>query len=93
MHDLMFQEQQQLGVDQLKAKASQLGLDIEDFNQCLDSGEYADQVRADMTAGTAAGVSGTPAMFINGIPISGAVPYDQMSSVIDEELARKGVAR
>jgi protein-disulfide isomerase len=90
MHDLLFAEQQQLGVDALKAKASQLGLDTEDFNQCLDSGEYTDEVQADLQAGTAAGVSGTPAMFINGIPVSGAVPYEQISSVIDEELERKG---
>jgi len=93
MHDVMFADQQQLGVEQLKAKASGIGLDPEDFNQCLDSGEYADEVQADLAAGAEAGVSGTPAMFVNGIPISGAVPYDQLSSVIDEELARKGVAR
>lgn len=92
MHDLMFTAQRELGVDQLKAKASQLGLDTESFNQCLDSGEYADEVRADMAEGTAAGVSGTPAMFINGIPISGAVPYEQVSAVIDAELDRKGIA-
>jgi protein-disulfide isomerase len=92
MHDLMFAQQKELAVDQLKAKASQLGLDVEDFNQCLDSGEYADEVKADMQAGTEAGVSGTPAMFINGIPISGAVPYEQVATVIDDELDRKGMA-
>ncbi len=92
MHDLMFAAQRELGVDQLKAKASQLGLDTESFNQCLDSGEYADEVQADMAEGTAAGVSGTPAMFVNGIPISGAVPYEQVSAVIDDELGRKGIA-
>jgi protein-disulfide isomerase len=36
-----------------------------------------------------AGVTGTPAMFINGIPISGAVPYEQLAQVIDAELALK----
>jgi protein-disulfide isomerase len=44
-----------------------------------------------MQAGARAGVSGTPAMFVNGIFISGAVPYEQIAQVIDEELARKGV--
>jgi protein-disulfide isomerase len=91
MHDLMFEDQRALGVDQLKAKASQLGLEAEAFNGCLDSGKYADQVQADMQAGTEAGVSGTPALFINGISISGAVPYEQVAPVIDAELERKGL--
>lgn len=92
LHDLMFEDQRALAVDALKAKASQLGLEAEAFNGCLDSGKYAAQVAADMAAGTEAGVSGTPAMFINGIPISGAVPYEQVAPVIDAELERKGLA-
>jgi protein-disulfide isomerase len=50
----------------------------------------AAQVATDMKEGAAAGVSGTPAMFINGRFISGAVPIDQITSVIDDELRRKG---
>ncbi len=92
LHDLMFEDQRALAVDALKAKASQLGLETEAFNGCLDSGKYAAQVAADMAAGTEAGVSGTPAMFVNGIPISGAVPYEQVATVIDAELERKGLA-
>ena len=91
MHDLMFAEQRQLTVENLKEKATRLELDTEAFNQCLDSGKYAARVQADMQAGVEAGVSGTPAMFINGIPVSGAVPYEQLSQVIDAELDRKGV--
>ena len=90
MHDAMFQNQQALGVDQLKAKATELGLKGDQFGQCLDSGKYAAQVKADLDAGAQAGVSGTPAMFINGRFINGAVPIDQITEVIDDELRRKG---
>jgi predicted DsbA family dithiol-disulfide isomerase len=92
MHDLMFAEQRQLSVADLKAKAQRLELDTAAFDQCLDSGRHAGQVQADLAAGVEAGVSGTPAMFINGIPVSGAVPYENLAELIDAELERKGVA-
>ena len=91
LHDAMFADQKGLGVPQLKAKAQELGLDGEQFAQCLDSGKYEDEVKADLRAGTQAGVSGTPAMFINGQMVAGAVPYEQISAVIDAELKRQGV--
>jgi len=88
MHDLMFEEQKQLSVADLKSKAERLELDTEQFNQCLDSGKYADEVQQDMQAGQRAGVTGTPAMFVNGRLVSGAVPFEQIAQVIDSELAR-----
>jgi len=90
MHDLLFGDQQNLGVDGLKEKAATIeGLDTEAFNTCLDSGKYASQVEADFQEGTRLGVTGTPAFFINGRFISGAQPYDNFSSIIDEELELK----
>jgi protein-disulfide isomerase len=91
MHDALFANQQALGVDQLKTQATQLGLNAEAFNTCLDSNKYADQVAKDLKEGSAAGVSGTPAMFVNGRFISGAVPFEQIATVIDDELRRKGI--
>jgi protein-disulfide isomerase len=91
MHDALFANQQALGVDQLKSQATQLGLSADAFNSCLDSGKYADQVAQDLKEGSAAGVSGTPAMFVNGRFISGAVPFEQIAPVIDDELRRKGI--
>jgi protein-disulfide isomerase len=35
------------------------------------------------------GVTGTPAFFINGRRLSGALPYEEFKRVIDEELARR----
>lgn len=90
LHDAMFSNQQELGVDQLKAKAASLGLNAEKFNKCLDSGEKAAAIQADVKAGSAAGVNGTPAMFINGRFLNGAVPLDNITTVIDDELRRAG---
>jgi protein-disulfide isomerase len=88
MHDSMFDEQRALAVDQLKEKAAGLELDAESFNQCLDSDRHAEAVRQDLEAGTAVGVSSTPALFVNGRLISGAQPYENIAAVIDDELAR-----
>ena len=92
LHDAMFGNQSALGVDQLKAKAAELGLKADDFNKCLDSGAKVADIEADKKAGSAAGVNGTPAMFVNGRFISGAVPIEQITSVIDDELRRKGAS-
>ncbi len=86
----MFGNQNALGVDQLKAKAAELGMNADKFNKCIDSGEKAAAIQADKKAGSEAGVSGTPAMFVNGRFINGAVPIDQITPVIDDELRRAG---
>ena len=91
LHDAMFANQQALGVDQLKAKAVELGLNAETFNSCLDSNKYAAQVATDLKEGSTAGVSGTPAMFINGRFVNGAVPFEEIASIVEDELQRKGV--
>jgi len=90
MHDKMFSNQQKLAVDDLKGYAKTIGLDPAKFDRCLDSGEKKPQVEADQKAGSQAGVNGTPAFFVNGIFINGAVPYDQIKQAVDRELKRKG---
>jgi protein-disulfide isomerase len=86
-HDVLFKNQQALGPDQLKQYAQQMGLDAAKFNACLDGGGKADQVRADMKDAETAGVQGTPAFFVNGVFLNGAVPVTDFREIIDAELA------
>ncbi len=91
MHDAMFAEQKGLGGDGLKTIAAKIeGLDTDAFGTCLDSGKYADAVQKDFEEGARAGVSSTPAFFINGRYLSGAQPFENFAEVIDDELARAG---
>ena len=88
MHDLMFGDQANLKVEDLKSKAAKLGLDAPAFGTCLDSGRQAKRIQQDVRDGARAGVSGTPALFINGRFIGGARPYDDVVAIINDELQR-----
>ncbi len=89
MHGKLFANQRDLSVASMKGYAKDLGLDAGKFAACLDSGEKAKTVEGHRKAGDEAGVSGTPAFFVNGILISGAQPYESFKQVIDAELAKK----
>ncbi len=88
LHDYMFSNQDKLAVDDLKDAAKQLGLDSNAFNQCLDSGAQEAEVQADVRAGEALGIRGTPIVFVNGKMINGARPFDSFKQIIDAELAK-----
>ena len=88
-HDKLFGDQSRLGDDDFKQDAAQLGLDAAQFNACVDSHKYKAEIDADIHAGDEAGVSGTPAFYINGRMLSGAQPFEAFKRIIDEELAAK----
>jgi len=91
-HDYLFANQGSLDMDSLKKAAGQLGLEATTFNTCLDSGKHKEEVEKDLAEGKVAGVTGTPAAFINGKMINGAQPIENYIAVIDGELARAGAA-
>ena len=88
LHDTMFSRQSELGVDDLKSHAGELGMDQAAFDACLDSGRFAEQVNADLRAGQLYGVSSTPTVFINGRAVEGAMPFEVFDEIIREELRR-----
>jgi protein-disulfide isomerase len=88
-HDRLFDNQDKLSNDDLKRTAAELGVDTGKFNACFDSHKYQARIEADVRAGNEAGVSGTPAFFINGRMLTGAQPFDAFKRTIDEELERK----
>lgn len=85
-HDKLFANQRALSDEDLKRYASELELDADAFGACLDSGKSRPDVLRDQKAGQQAGVTGTPAFFINGRFLSGAQPFDAFKKLIDEEL-------
>jgi protein-disulfide isomerase len=88
MHSKLFSNQQALSVANLKKYAGELALDQTKFDECLDSGKHAAEVQQDLADGSAAGVSGTPSFFVNGMLLVGAQPYSEFKKLIDAELAK-----
>jgi protein-disulfide isomerase len=88
-HDRLFANPSKLSDEELKRAAAELGLDTARFNACFDSHQFKGVVDADLQAGQDAGVSGTPAFFINGRELTGAQPFETFKRVIDEELQLK----
>lgn len=86
-HDQLFGNPNRLSDPELRQHAVALGLDSTAFNACVDSRKHKSLVDADIAAGDAAGVTGTPAFFINGRALEGAQPFETFKRVIDEELA------
>lgn len=75
--------------DNLTQIAGQLGMDTNTFSSCLNDKQTDAKAQTDLTDGQKAGVSGTPTIFVNGIPVVGAQPYSAFQQIIDQELAKK----
>ena len=95
MHDLLFQNQQTLQIESLKAYARGLRLDSTVFDACLGQGKYAVEVQKDFEDGVAGGVRGTPSFFIGktrpddtiqGTFLTGALPTPVFRQAIDNAL-------
>ena len=89
-HDLLFENQEDWvsgnATVEFKKYISLLGLNEEQFDLCLESGKYVDEILKDMQDGFDAGVQGTPTFYINGVKVVGAQVYSIFKQVIDEEL-------
>lgn len=66
MYDLLFQNQARLSGDKLFAYAKELGLDMDRFEQDVQSHALTSKIEADIDSGLSIGVSGTPSFYING---------------------------
>jgi protein-disulfide isomerase len=88
LHDWIFQHQNELGAAELSGAARELGLDGQRFDACMATHKYEQAVADNQAAGEKAGVSGTPAFFVNGELLSGAQPFEKFQELLDRQLRR-----
>jgi rhodanese-related sulfurtransferase len=89
--DKIYAQQSDLSEDGLKRDGAALGLDQARFNQCLASGSMAARIQQDVADGKALGVNATPTFFIGQKRIVGALPAQEFSQLLDQELASRGM--
>jgi protein-disulfide isomerase len=93
-HDALFVRQASsadaFGKRLLKEYATQLGLDAQKFNACVDQGLHMETIARSESEGRAKGVQATPTFFVNGERIEGNQPYEVFKAAIDGALASSG---
>lgn len=87
-----------LNSDRFTQDALALDLDMDDFNECMQTNKYAQRVQNDLAYGDKAGVDGTPRFYIGRIqddqlidviPLSGAQPFSAFERVIKQVMNKK----
>jgi protein-disulfide isomerase len=86
MHDLLFANQDRLGLRDVIGYASALGLDLERFVTELRNDTYAGRLREDFLSGVRSGVNGTPTFFINGVRHNEGFDLEALLEAIRAEL-------
>jgi protein-disulfide isomerase len=89
--DNVFSEENQLGTVFYNSQAENFGINISDFETCINSKEISDKVTEDLNEVIVSGGTGTPYVVIITAsgdlrPFSGALPYESILALIDEAL-------
>ncbi len=85
MHDAIYQNQDELGMDKLKEYAQKVGIDVLRWEQDFNSPEVQQQLSREADEGRAAGVDSTPSFFVNGRRITQGTT-EEFKGLIQEAL-------
>lgn len=88
-HDLLYANAPKTAPEDLQTYAAQTALDTAAFERCVNGGNAHAAIQHSIKEGSQAGVTGTPAFFVNGRSLPGAQPLERFVEVIEDELARR----
>jgi protein-disulfide isomerase len=91
-HDRLFENYNRLNAEKIEAIREALGLDADVFRQSMNKPALKEYIIEDLREGTAAGVKGTPTVYINGKKMRHRLSLDGFRQAIDQELTNKDSA-
>lgn len=88
MHDqLYFRHREWVGERRPERRfedfAEAMGLDMDRYEECMDSQRYAGRILASKQEGLTLGVNSTPTLVINNRLIPGSIGYDSLRALVD----------
>ena len=97
-HDTLFEKQSgwsrldsNTAISTFSQYATDIGLEQQQFDSCLGSGKYLEEVQGDLSDGRDYDITGTPGFFIGNeeigfVKINGAQPFESFQRIIDAQL-------
>lgn len=100
MHDAIFMNQDRWSTQATRRPekllgelARGVGVGMEQYDACMDSGKYVPQIRSNYQEGAMRGVGGTPTFFFGKKIYNTPLSYDQFKAAVDEALAEARAAK
>jgi protein-disulfide isomerase len=92
-HDKLFENQRgenqgAFAIKNLKSFAEELALDTQAFNQCIDSHQHEDLVKAETQDAAKKGIQATPTFVVGEQTVDGPRSYNDLKKVIEAELRK-----
>lgn len=86
MHDIVFENQEELDWKSLVAYANTLQLNLQKFKTDIENGGLQERIDADIEGGLRSGVNGTPSFFVNGVKFEGDWGYESLAEYLSSTL-------
>lgn len=86
MHDLIFENQENLSIPTLLELGQDLELSTEDLDEAIVNKKYESKISKDFMGGVRSGVNGTPTFYINDQKYVG--PFEELIHAIDAVLVK-----
>ncbi len=86
--DILFTRQLDFSYPKLQTFAAELGLDLNDFVDCMEDFRGLDRIDNDIKEGKLNGVKGTPTIFLNSRKMEGIQPLSNLQLIVEQELIR-----
>jgi protein-disulfide isomerase len=85
-HDHIYSLNGEFTKEDIPRLLAEVGVDTSQFEKIHKEAAFIMEIKKDIEDGVAAGVTGVPAIFINGRYISGTFPYEKLKAMVEEEV-------